>query len=83
LLASGAIVHCGGESVSPREGNGAVSAASGGSDAGDAGEECGAGVAGENASYGTRAYATLRSTCRLDVKVNRRGAPVGIDYTIK
>jgi hypothetical protein len=83
VLATAALLHCGGESVSAPAPPAAVGVGNGGSESGNAGEECDAGAAGATASYGTRAYARLRSACSLDVKVNRRGAPVSIDFTIK
>jgi hypothetical protein len=82
LLTALLVLNCGGRSTLATDSDASVGGA--GSDA----NECNGGApdGGCNGAGGERAleaYARLRTACNLNVKVNRRGAPVCIDYHLK
>lgn len=79
------LIHCGGHTASSSSGSSsgnAVGGAGGGQDecAGASSEGGCDGAAGERA---LEEYARLHTACSLNVRVNRRGKPVCIDYHIR
>ena len=81
------LAHCGGRPESGSESVGDGVAESGGTESrggnGNAGVSGCAGTSGLGAAAGKlSAYEQLRSACRLDVSVNRRGGPGG-GFSIK